>query len=240
MTTPALHIQRAADRFHTRIDWLDSWHSFSFGHHYDPARVGHGLLIVNNDDRVAPLSGFGTHPHRDMEIVTWVLSGRLEHADTLGNRGTITPGLAQRMSAGTGIRHSEMNASPTDEVHFLQMWVLPDAEGVAPGYEQAEVSTDLDGGGLVRVAGGPGTGSAITVHQAAAALHVARLGPGASVDVPGGPHSHLFVPVGAVSMTHAAGVEALEVGDAAMLTGSDGVTVEAGPSGAEILVWVTA
>ena len=113
---------------------------FNFGPHYSPAHEGHGLLLVNNDDIVAPGQGFGTHGHRDMEIVTWVLSGRLEHRDSEGNHGVLYPGLAQRMSAGRGIRHSEMNASPDEPVHFVQMWVLPDTAGIQPGYEQRDLN----------------------------------------------------------------------------------------------------
>src|SRR5690606_10831238 len=120
MTTT--EIRRADTRFHTEIDWLDSHDSFSFGSHFDPNNQGHGLLLVLNDDKVRAGTGFGMHPHRDMEIVTWVLSGKLEHRDSEGNYGLIYPGLAQRMSAGTGIRHSEFNPDPDVDVHFLQMW----------------------------------------------------------------------------------------------------------------------
>jgi len=135
-----IDVRPAGQRFHTDIGWLDSWHSFSFSNHYDPANVGHGQLLVLNDDRVAPASGFGTHAHRDMEIVTWVLEGTLEHRDSEGNHGVLYPGLAQRMSAGSGIRHSEMNPDPDLPVHFLQMWVIPDTAGVTPGYEQLDLS----------------------------------------------------------------------------------------------------
>src|SRR5690349_10572991 len=140
MQGTTIDIRRADSRPHTQIDWLDSRHSFSFGSHHDPANTGHGLLLVSNDDRVRGGAGFGTHAHRDMEIVTWVLSGRLSHRDSAGNVGELYPGLAQRMSAGTGIRHSEMNASPTDEVHFVQMWVPPDTPGIEPGYEQRDIN----------------------------------------------------------------------------------------------------
>src|SRR4051794_39019517 len=118
-----LTVQRADDRFVTKIDWLDSKHSFNFGGHYREGDNGHGLLLVKNDAIVAPGPGFGTPGHRDMEIVTWVLSGNLEHQDPAGNHGVLYPGLAQRMSAGHGIRHSEMNASDSEPVHFVQMWV---------------------------------------------------------------------------------------------------------------------
>src|SRR5215831_9634328 len=129
-----IEVRDAKSRFHTRLDWLDSWHSFSFAEHYDRSNTHFGLLLVNNDDVIRGGGGFGAHSHRDMEIVTWVLSGELEHRDSTGTVGLITPGLAQRMSAGAGIRHSEMNASRNADVHLVQMWVLPDTEGIEPGY----------------------------------------------------------------------------------------------------------
>ena len=150
--TPTIEVRRADTRPHTRIDWLDSRHSFSFGRHYDPTTLGHGLLLVSNDDRVRAGTGFNTHPHQDMEIITWVLSGRLEHKDSEGNHGEIYPGLAQRMSAGTGIWHSEMNPSAGEDVHFVQMWVLPDTERIDPGYEQLDINGELDKGGLQPIA----------------------------------------------------------------------------------------
>ncbi|MFP3905826.1 MAG: pirin family protein, partial [Acidimicrobiales bacterium] len=150
--TDTIAIRAPEDRFHTDLGWLDSWHSFSFGRHYDPSEVGFGLLLVNNDDIVAPGGGFPAHFHRDMEIVTWVLSGALAHRDSTGTDGIIRPGLAQRMSAGSGITHSEMNASSTEPVHFVQMWVLPDANGIEPGYEQRDLTDRLEAGGLVPVA----------------------------------------------------------------------------------------
>ncbi|HEY4332448.1 MAG TPA: pirin family protein, partial [Ilumatobacteraceae bacterium] len=132
--------QQPTDRFVTNIGWLDSKHSFNFGEHYSRQNTNHGLLLVNNDDIVAPSTGFGTHGHRDMEIVTWVLSGQVAHRDSEGNSGVLYPGLAQRMSAGSGIRHSEMNPSPDEAAHFIQMWVLPDANGVKPGYQQLDIN----------------------------------------------------------------------------------------------------
>ncbi len=135
-----VQIRRAHERFHTEAGWLDSWHSFSFSNHYDPANTHHGLLLVNNDDRVKAGTGFRTHPHQDMEIVTWVLDGELEHKDSEGNNGIIYPGLAQRMSAGTGIWHSEMNSKADKDVHFIQMWVVPDTQRIAPGYEQLDIN----------------------------------------------------------------------------------------------------
>jgi len=141
-------IRRADDRFKTKIGWLDSKHSFSFSRHWDPGNTHHGLLLVNNDDIVLPGTGFETHPHRDMEIVTWVLQGSLVHQDSTGHSGVIYPGLAQRMSAGTGILHSEKNDSWTlaggprhdEPVHFVQMWVVPDEAGITPGYDRELVA----------------------------------------------------------------------------------------------------
>ena len=225
--TPApVEIRPAAGRPHTQIDWLDSWHSFSFGGHYDPANTHHGLLLVSNDDLVAPAGGFGTHPHRDMEIVTWVLDGEVEHRDTEGNHGIIRRGLAQRMSAGTGIRHSEMNPSPDAEAHFVQMWVLPDTEGIDPGYEQRDVTDALEAGGLVAVAGGPGSGAAIHINQRDAVLWVGRLEPGEEVLVPDAPHVHVFVAVGAADLD---GGGPLAEGDAARLTDAGSPRLVAGP-----------
>ena len=230
-------VHRAPDRFHTRIDWLDSWHSFSFGHYYDPANTHHGLLLVVNDDVVAPGAGFGTHPHRDMEIVTWVLDGTLEHHDSEGNVGVIEPGLAQRMSAGRGIRHSEMNASSTAPVHLVQMWVLPDTEGIDPGYEQRWVGDALDGGGLVPIASGKGHEGAVTLHQRSAVCWVGRLAPGATVAVPDAPHVHVYVARGSAELD---GAGALDEGDAARLIDAGAPTLTAGPEGSEVVIWETA
>jgi hypothetical protein len=229
-------IRRSADRFHTQLDWLDSWHSFSFGSHFDPENQQHGLLLVNNDDVIRGGGGFGTHGHADMEIVTWVLAGELAHRDSTGTDGVIYPGLAQRMSAGRGIRHSEMNSSGTADVHLVQMWVLPDTAGIDPGYEQRDLNDALADGGLVAVASGQGHDGAVAIHQRDAALFVARLAPGESVAVPESVHGHVFVPVGAAALD---GAE-LGTGDAARLTEAGSPTLTAGPGGAEVLVWATA
>lgn len=163
VTRPPLDVRRADDRFKTHAGWLDSKHSFSFSRHYDPANTHHGVLMVNNDDIVVPGMGFDTHPHQDMEIVTWVLQGSLVHQDSMGHSGVIYPGLAQRMSAGTGILHSEKNDSwrlggvagahadqHSDPVHFIQMWVVPDEAGITPGYEQLEIDHELLAGDWCR------------------------------------------------------------------------------------------
>ncbi len=237
MSTPIIDIRRADERFATRISWLDSRHSFSFGHHYDPTNLGHGLLIVHNDDRVRAGTGFSTHPHQDMEIVTWVLDGELEHKDSEGNRGILYPGLAQRMSAGTGIWHSEMNPSGDTDVHFIQMWVLPDTERVNPGYEQLDINDQLARGGLVPVASGRGHDAAISIRQRGAVLWAGRLLPGETVTVPDNRHVHVFVAKGAATL-EAAGE--LAAGDAARLTAAGGLRLSADPAtGAEVLVWET-
>jgi redox-sensitive bicupin YhaK (pirin superfamily) len=230
-----IDVRRAEQRFATRTDWLNSRHSFSFGPHYDPDNTGHGLLIVTNDDVVRPGTGFMTHPHRDMEIVTWVLDGELEHKDSEGHKGIIYPGLAQRMSAGTGIWHSEMNPNGTQPVHFVQMWVLPDADRIRPGYEQLDVGRELEKGGLIQVASGKGDQSAISIRQNGAALWVGRLKPGERAAIPEAPFVHLYVAKGAVELE---GAGSLRTGDAARLTaaGTPVMTADA-RTGAEVLVW---
>ncbi len=236
MNTSALDIRRSADRFHTRAGWLDSKHSFSFSTHYDPTNTHHGQLLVLNDDRVAGGTGFDTHPHRDMEIVTWVLDGELEHKDSEGNRGLIYPGLAQRMSAGSGIWHSEKNLNPTDEVHFIQMWVLPDTESIDPGYQQLDINDQLASGGLVPVASGQGHDSAISLQQKEAVLWAARLGPGERIEVPEAPYGHVFIAKGTAEL-EANGP--LNSGDAVRLTGVDNLSLVANDEGAEVLIWTT-
>ena len=240
--TPEVDVRRAADRYATRIPWLDSHHSFSFGGHYDPANTHHGLLLVNNDDVVAPGTGFDTHPHRDMEIVTWVLRGSLVHQDSTGHAGVIHPGLAQRMSAGTGILHSEKNDSwrlagdrHTEPVHFVQMWVVPDEAGVTPGYAQREIDAELLSGALVPVASGrpEQRDSAIGIADRHATLHAARPAAGQAVTLPDAPYLHLFVARGAVELE---GAGALDAGDAVRFTATGGHRVTA-TEAAEILVW---
>jgi quercetin 2,3-dioxygenase len=243
-TKELVDVRRADERFSTEVGWLDSHHSFSFGHHSDPKNTHHGLLLVNNDDIVRPGTGFGTHPHSDMEIVTWVLDGSLVHQDSVGNSGVIYPGLAQRMSAGTGILHSEKNdswrlddsAAHDDPVHFVQMWVVPDEPGITPGYEQLEIAHDLLAGGLVAVASGMAKHeheAAIRIRNRDAALYAARLLPGQSVVLPEAPFLHLFVARGEVELE---GAGPLEEGDAVRFTATGGQQVIA-LQRAEILVW---
>ena len=240
---PHVDVRRAADRFRTSTGWLESAHSFSFGRHYDPANTSHGLLLVSNDDVVAPGRGFDTHPHRDMEIVTWVLQGSLVHEDSAGNRGVLVPGLVQRMSAGRGILHSERNDAhllepdrPREPVRLVQMWVAPDETGLPPGYAQRDVTEDLVPGRLLPVASGrpahDGT-AAIRIANRHAALHAARLPPGQAVELPDAPYLHLFVAVGSVELE---GAGPLVTGDAVRFTATGGHRVTA-LQPAEVLVW---
>ena len=241
---PSVDVRRADQRFKTNIGWLDSKHSFSFSRHWDPANIHHGLLLVNNDDTVAAGTGFETHPHRDMEIVTWVLQGSLVHQDSIGTTGVIYPGLAQRMSAGTGILHSEKNdawqvqggSDHQEPVHFVQMWVVPDTDGIEPGYEQLEIEDQTLRSGLVPVASGMPQHvgeAAIRIKNRDAALYAARLAAGQTVQLPEAPYIHLFVPRGSVELE---GAGPLREGDAVRFTGTGGHRVTA-LEPAEILVW---
>jgi redox-sensitive bicupin YhaK (pirin superfamily) len=159
-----LALRKSDERGHANLGWLDSRHSFSFGHYHDPKHMGFGPLRVINDDRVAPGGGFATHPHSDMEIISYVLEGGLAHKDSLGTGSVIRPGDVQRMSAGTGIRHSEFNASKTEPVHFLQIWIIPERNGLAPGYEQ-KTFADAEKRGKLRLVGSrDGRDGSVTIH----------------------------------------------------------------------------
>jgi quercetin 2,3-dioxygenase len=233
--TPSIDVRRSDQHFHTQLGWLNSRHCFSFSYHYDPENTHHGLLLVSNDDIVKPFTGFDTHPHRDMEIVTWVLDGELEHKDTLGNKGLIYPGLAQRMSAGRGIYHSEKNNTSPKDVHFIQMWVLPDTESIDPGYEQLDINPELAGGGLVPIASGRGHEAAISIRQKGAVLWGGRLKAGETVRVPDASFVHLYVARGAADLE---GAGRLDAGDAVRLAaaGNPILTADA-TEGAEVLIW---
>ena len=190
---------------------------------------------MNNDDVIRPDTGFQTHPHRDMEIVTWVLSGELEHKDSTGNHGIIYPGLAQRMSAGTGILHSEINPSKTKDVRLVQMWVLPDTTNLHPGYEQKDIDAEIEKGGLVPIASGRGHDAAISIRQKGAVLWGGRLKPGETIALPDAPYLHLYVATGSAEL---AGAGRLHAGDAARLSKAGGPTLTADKeNGSEILVW---
>ena len=229
-----IDLRRADERFHTEIDWLDSWHSFSFSNHYDAENTHHGLLLVLNDDLISAGGGFGTHPHTDMEIVTWVLEGALEHRDSEGNQGVITPGVAQRMSAGRGIRHSEKNASNAESVRLLQMWIPPDAAALTPSYEQRDITVEKTDDELFPLASGREPGAAIELHQRDATLWVATLATGARVVVPDAPFVHIMVSTGAATLDR---TNALAPGDAARLTDAGRLDLVSVEDGTEITMW---
>ncbi len=217
--------RRAAnERGHTVWDWLDSYHTFSFGDYDDPEHMGFRALRVINEDRVKPGAGFGTHAHRDMEIITYVLEGALEHEDSLGNGSVIHPGDGQRMSAGTGIRHSEFNHSQTEPVHFLQIWILPEWEGLPPSYEQRAFPAVEKRGRLRLIAAPGGREGAVTVHQDVR-LYVATIEPGAAVThrLEPGRHAWLQVARGAVALNDVA----LGQGDGAAVGYEESLQIQA-------------
>lgn len=226
-------IRRSNERGHANHGWLDSYHSFSFADYYDTQHMHFGALRVINEDRVAGGQGFGAHGHRDMEIISYVLDGALAHKDSMGNGSTIRPGDVQRMSAGTGVRHSEFNGSPTDTAHFLQIWIIPDAPGGAPGYEEKRFA-DEDKRGRLRVIASP-EGEDGSVRLGADARIFAGLFDGAEradFDVPAGRRVYVHVARGAVTVNG----EALGAGDAAMIEDIAKVSVEQGEN-AEVLLF---
>jgi len=176
-----MQIRRAGERGHFNHGWLDTSHTFSFADYYDPLHMGYRVLRVINEDRVAAGRGFGVHPHHDMEIVTYVLEGELAHRDSMGTGSVIKPGEVQRMSAGTGVTHSEMNPSPTAPVHFLQIWIMPDRNGYPPSYEQKAYSEDERRNTLRLVASPDGRDGSVTIHQNAT-ISAGLLAAGARVE----------------------------------------------------------
>jgi quercetin 2,3-dioxygenase len=220
-------------RGHTQLGWLDSRHTFSFGDYHDPNHMGYRSLRVINDDRVIPGAGFGTHGHRDMEIISYVLSGALAHKDSLGTGSTIRPGEVQRMSAGTGITHSEFNASAAEPVHFLQIWIVPEARGIAPGYEQKRFDPEECRNRFRVVADRTGTDGAVTIHQDAR-LSVATLEAGTKLEqpLPAGRHAWLQIARGVVTLEG----DELREGDGAAIEGEAAIGLET-PTGAELLLF---
>ena len=160
-----IEVRKSEDRGHANHGWLDSYHTFSFGDYFDPTQIGFGPLRVINEDWIDPSTGFGTHGHRDMEIITYVLEGELGHKDSMGNGSVIRPGNVQRMSAGTGVRHSEFNHSTDQKTHLLQIWIEPNVSGVAPGYEERNFDTAQKRGRLCLVASPDGRNGSVTIHQ---------------------------------------------------------------------------
>ncbi len=228
---PKLVLRRADQRGHAAHGWLDSHHTFSFADYYDPAHMGFRNLRVINDDRVQPGQGFGTHGHRDMEIISYVLEGALEHKDSMGTGSTIVPGDVQRMSAGTGVRHSEFNASREEPVHFLQIWILPDRAGHAPGYEQKHFDAASKSGRLRLVASSDGAEGSVSLH-ADVRLYATVLGAGATVThvVAPGRHAWIHVARGSVEV---AGV-ALNEGDGASTSDAGDVVLRGSGSDQDV------
>lgn len=228
-----IKIRRASERGRTKIDWLDSRHTFSFGDYHEPQHMGFRALRVINDDRVLASSGFGAHPHRDMEIVSYVLDGALGHEDSMGNGSTIRPGEVQRMSAGTGVVHSEWNHSKTEAVHFLQIWILPERRGLAPGYEQRAFEPQELRDRLRLVASPDGREGSVTIHQDVT-MYATRLSPGKSVAHGLAPTRFAWVQVarGAITVN---GVE-LSSGDGAAVEGEPRIELR-GTEDAEVLVF---
>ena len=206
-----MQIRRARERGHADHGWLNSYHTFSFAGYHDPRFMGFRSLRVINEDTVQPGMGFGTHPHQDMEIVTYVLEGALEHRDSMGNGSIIRPGEVQRMSAGTGITHSEYNASASELVHFLQIWILPDRAGYAPSYEQKTFDVAAPNGSWTLLASHDGRDGSVSLHQDVS-LYARRLGASQGLDfaVRTGRHAYLHLARGSIEIAG----QTLDAGDA--------------------------
>jgi redox-sensitive bicupin YhaK (pirin superfamily) len=238
----AIDVRRAGDRFETRAEWVVSRHSFSYGPHYDPANTRFGPLVSHNDDLLAVGAAFPEHPHRDLEIVTWVITGALHHTDDAGGSATVRPGMVGRLSTGAGVRHVEANAA-SEITRYVQMWLIPDADG-PPSYASADVSAALEGGELVVVASGaapasvPAAGSpAVSLRRRDATFLVGRLPAGRTVELPEASLLHVFVVRGTVALNVAMAEVVLNEGDAGRLIDAGRVDVEA-TADAEVLVWV--
>ncbi len=228
-----IHLRKADERGRTSLDWLDSRHSFSFGDYYDPAQMGFSTLRVINEDRVQPGKGFPTHSHRDMEIISYVLEGALEHKDSLGNGSTIRPGEVQRMSAGRGITHSEFNPSRSGPVHFLQIWILPEEVAMSPSYEQEKIDLSDAQGKFHLIATREGGTGRVRLHQDAA-LSLAFFKSGAKTTHPiaAGRRAWLQLARGAITVNG----NALGASDGAAISGESELKIEA-RADAEVLLF---
>jgi len=219
-----VQIRRSHERGKADFGWLDSRHAFSFGEYLDPDHMGFRNLRVINEDRVRPGAGFGTHGHRDMEIVSLVLSGSLAHKDSMGNGSVLTAGDVQRMTAGTGVRHSEMNPSLEDPVHFLQIWILPERDGLEPGYEEAHFTEDDKRGGLRLIASGNANNGAVKIHQDVD-LYATVLEPGQNTRLDLRPGRHAWIQV--LRGNAALDGHELDAGDGAALSEESAVALTA-------------
>ena len=228
-----IQIRRGAERGHAEHGWLDSWHSFSFADYHDPAHMGYSALRVINEDRIQPGTGFGTHGHRDMEIISYVLEGAIGHKDSMGTGSTIVPGDVQRMSAGRGVQHSEFNHAKDGVTHFLQIWIEPNVRGIAPGYEQKHFDAAAKRGRLRLVASPDGADGSVTIHQDARIY--AGLFDGAeraALALAPGRKAYVHLVRGKLGVNGTP----LEAGDAAKMTGVAEVVLEQGVA-AEVLVF---
>jgi quercetin 2,3-dioxygenase len=225
-------LRKAHERGHANHGWLDSWHTFSFADYHDPREMGFGPLRVINDDIVEPGQGFGTHGHRDMEIITYVLEGALEHKDSMGNGSIIRPGDVQRMSAGTGVRHSEFNPSRDERVHLLQIWIEPNLSGIAPSYEEKEFGVRDKKGKLRLIASPDGRDGSVTIHQDARVYAgVFEAGDAVRQALDAGRRAYVHVARGAVIVNG----EELKAGDGAKITGMSEITLSDGKDGEVLL-----
>ncbi|HEY5799378.1 MAG TPA: pirin family protein [Burkholderiaceae bacterium] len=228
-----IEVRKGTERGHAQHGWLDSYHSFSFADYHDPRHMGFGPLRVINEDRINAGTGFGTHGHRDMEIISYVLEGQLAHKDSMGNGSVIKPGDVQRMSAGTGVMHSEANPSQTDPAHFLQIWIMPSRTGIPPSYEEKHFPDEEKQGRLRLVASGDGRDGSVLVHQDAN-LYAGLFD--------GGQHAQLGLADGRLTYVHIARGSAivnghpLQTGDALKLEGETSLTITDGEQ-AEVLVF---
>lgn len=223
-------------RFHSKMDWLESFHIFNFSQFYRDGRNGYGDLLVVNDDIVDPARGFGMHPHHDMEIVTWVLSGAISHEDNAGHSGIIRPGEVQQMSAGSGVLHSEMNSDPTVPVHLIQMWVLPDKKGVAPRYQQENVE-HLIKNTLGCIASGS-IDAPIHLHNATASLYVGRFEDEQLVELPTNEKLYIYVARGSIKLLDETGYEKkFPTGSSILFDGATTPTSITVGANSEIVVW---
>ncbi len=228
-----LTVRKANERGHANHGWLDTWHTFSFADYYDPQEMGFGPLRVINDDRVQPGMGFGMHGHRDMEIITYVLEGALEHKDSMGNGSIIRPGNVQRMSAGTGVLHSEFNPSRDESVHLLQIWIEPSVQGVNPSYEEKRFAAQENKGRLRLIASPDGREGSVTIHQDACVYAgVIAAGDAVRQALEAGRRAYVHVARGAVTVNG----QKLKAGDGAKISGASEIALSEG-SGGEVLVF---
>lgn len=228
-----IQVRRSSERGHFNHGWLNTYHTFSFGDYFDPDFMGFRSLRVINEDFVEPGMGFGTHGHRDMEIITYVLEGELAHKDSMGNGSSIVPGEVQRMSAGTGVRHSEFNHSKADRVHLLQIWLLPEKEGIEPGYEQKFFPDDEKRGRLRLIASPAAEQGSVKIHQDAS-VYATLLAEGESVEHVFGPNRYGWLHVARGEVTVAG--EKLKAGDGAAISQEEKLTIT-GTTGAEVLLF---